>query len=234
MATTHPARQARSQLTAERVLGATRALLARRGLDELSVAEIAARAGVSIGGFYARFSSKDAVLVQLCDDRFFSRFLTVLETTLNPALIEGTSIPEVLDLFHATAIASFRTNRHVLRELARFSRTVPDVTFRERVNQFNKAVHRHLSALLLARAGEIHHPEPRLAVDLAIVAVSAVMREQVLFSALRPDVQTMSDQRLAAELTTLCCGYLGVARPAATRRTRRGTARAPRSKEASK
>jgi len=234
MATTHPALQARSQRTASRVLSATRALLARRGLDELSVAEIAARAGVSIGGFYARFSSKEAVLVQLCDDRFFSRFLAQLETTLDPALMAGTAIPEMLDLFHATAIAAFRANRHVLRELARFSRTMPDATFRERVNQFNQAVHRHLSALLLARAREIHHPEPRLAVDLAIVAVSAVMREQVLFSALRPDVQAISDQRLAAELTTLCCGYLGVARPTAPCRTRRGAVRSPRSKGASK
>jgi AcrR family transcriptional regulator len=56
------ARQARSRATEERILGAVETLLADRPFDELSVAGIASVAGISVGGFYARFQGKEALL----------------------------------------------------------------------------------------------------------------------------------------------------------------------------
>ncbi|MFT7670769.1 MAG: AcrR family transcriptional regulator [Planctomycetota bacterium] len=57
-----PARQARSRRRAEGIVAATVDLLGVKGLEEMSVAEVARRAEASIGGFYARFLGKQALL----------------------------------------------------------------------------------------------------------------------------------------------------------------------------
>src|SRR4026208_1757119 len=57
-----PPQQARSPQTAERITAAALELLEKKSFAEMSVTEIARRAGVSVGGFYARFPSKDALL----------------------------------------------------------------------------------------------------------------------------------------------------------------------------
>ena len=54
--------QQRSRETAERITAAALSLLERKSFAELKVTEIARKAGVSVGGFYARFPSKEALL----------------------------------------------------------------------------------------------------------------------------------------------------------------------------
>lgn len=56
------AQQARSRATEERILAAAETLLADCSFDEISVAGVASVADVSVGGFYARFQGKDALL----------------------------------------------------------------------------------------------------------------------------------------------------------------------------
>src|SRR4029453_3630618 len=54
-----PAKQARSRATRDALVRAGRNLCEIKDFDELSVAEIAAEAGCSVGSFYSRFSDKD-------------------------------------------------------------------------------------------------------------------------------------------------------------------------------
>jgi len=60
-------RQARAQATLERFFEATVELLQTRPFEALSVAEIVSRANASVGAFYKRFSSKQALLPVLID-----------------------------------------------------------------------------------------------------------------------------------------------------------------------
>lgn len=62
-----PPRQKRSEETLRRILDAAAALLAERDLDEVSVEDLARRAGVSVGSVYTRFKSKDDLLAYLLD-----------------------------------------------------------------------------------------------------------------------------------------------------------------------
>ena len=57
--------QARSVASYERLVAATRAVLEEKSFDEATVAEIAARAGLTVGAFYARFEDKEALLRHL-------------------------------------------------------------------------------------------------------------------------------------------------------------------------
>ena len=52
-------RQKRGQVTYDALIDTAFALLAEREFDEISIAELAQKAGYSVGAFYARFTSKD-------------------------------------------------------------------------------------------------------------------------------------------------------------------------------
>jgi len=89
-------RQARSRETLERLLDAAEAVLAKDGLEGASVAEIARRAGSSVGAFYARFHDKEGLLCYL-----FERFVEQAEATavaaLDPARWDGVPMREALE-----------------------------------------------------------------------------------------------------------------------------------------
>jgi AcrR family transcriptional regulator len=55
-----PAKQRRGERTRDRLLAAGQRLIAKRDFDSMSVADIAATAGCSVGAFYQRFRDKDA------------------------------------------------------------------------------------------------------------------------------------------------------------------------------
>ncbi|WP_437708709.1 TetR/AcrR family transcriptional regulator [Sorangium sp. So ce448] len=76
--------QARSQRRKERILDATAALLASRGLDAVTTNAIAARARTSIGSVYEFFPNKEAVLHALT-----GRYLERLRARTEAALAES-------------------------------------------------------------------------------------------------------------------------------------------------
>ncbi len=60
--------QARGRLTRARVLAAAEELFTRRGYAETAVADVALRAGVSVGTVYHHFPDKRSILLELIDD----------------------------------------------------------------------------------------------------------------------------------------------------------------------
>lgn len=60
--------QARGLATRRRVLSAAEHLFTRRGFDQTSMADVAARAGVGVGTLYHHFADKRALLLALIDD----------------------------------------------------------------------------------------------------------------------------------------------------------------------
>ncbi len=77
LASSKRVRQRRSQKTYDALIGTTFKLLQQRDFDAISIAELAQKAGYSVGAFYARFRSKDelfdALLAQHIDDRYAAR-----------------------------------------------------------------------------------------------------------------------------------------------------------------
>jgi AcrR family transcriptional regulator len=90
-------RQKRSQKTYDALIATAFKLLEQREFDEISIADLAQKAGYSVGAFYARFKSKDelfdAMLEQHIDDRRRTRarqFATASDSTLIRVLLEDT------------------------------------------------------------------------------------------------------------------------------------------------
>lgn len=59
---TRPAQQARSRQTRDRLVAALEALLREKDFEAITIADLAGRAGLSVGAVYRRFENKDAFI----------------------------------------------------------------------------------------------------------------------------------------------------------------------------
>src|SRR5512147_130417 len=90
-----PPQQARSQLTLSRILDAAESILAEKSWADTTVAEIARRAGSSVGGFYTRFPDKDTLLTAL-HQRFVEEAWATSQVALDETRWAGASICEIV------------------------------------------------------------------------------------------------------------------------------------------
>jgi len=202
-------RQERSRRTTERIVASALELLSAKRIEEISVADIARGARISVGGFYARFESKDALFCHL-DENVLEGIVDHARGLFSPEATRGLGAREVVARYVTMAVEGFRKHRAILRQVALRSRTSKDASFRARILALNIELHDMFRARLAERFDEIGHRDPPLAVDLALTAVSAAMREYVLFGDLRPQFAPVEDERLAEELTEMFRAYLRI------------------------
>src|SRR5262245_21079979 len=91
-----PPQQARSQETLERLLDAAEHLVGEKGFEDTGVAEVARRAGSSVGAFYARFRDKDALLHALYE-RYQQQAMATTDAALEPTRWADARIAEILE-----------------------------------------------------------------------------------------------------------------------------------------
>ena len=200
-------RQARSQETVERLLESAEALIADKGFDDVTVAEIAQRAGLSVGAVYARFRDKMGVLHCL-QDRFVEEAHLTTDAALDPERWQGASVPEIVEELIAFLVELHRERRGVMREL--LVRTRSDPSMIQRKEGLVAHLSRRLRALLLGRPGSIQHPDPPAAVSFGLRLVLGTLEQAILFGDLGVYGIPASDEQLAAELARAFTGYLGV------------------------
>jgi AcrR family transcriptional regulator len=201
-------KQRRSLDTLNRLLEAAEALIDEKGLADVSVPEIAARAGSSVGGFYARFRDK-AELLRALEERFFAQKERRVEELALPERWQGASLPEIVRVCMDELVGTFRLREPLIR--AFLLRAAHDAELVGVALRFRRRTSERIGALLLTRREEIAHPEPALAIDVGVQLAFALMHECALFGEVRAAGRTLSDCELAAELTRIVLGYLGVA-----------------------
>jgi AcrR family transcriptional regulator len=201
-----PPQQARSQETLDRILDAAEALVAEKGFEDTPVAEVVRRAGSSVGAFYARFADKGALLHALYD-RYYQEAIATADEALDPARWEGATIPEILSAVVVFLVEIYRERTGLIRAFA--VKNHSDATFHARRERLSHYVSERLSALLLARAREIRHPEPPRAAAFVLALVFSTLESAMLFGEMRTGALALSDDELAAELTRACLAYLG-------------------------
>ena len=101
-----PPQQQRSCFTLERITEATRALLAEKNFDAVTMTEIADKAGISVGNLYNRFRGKDALLNHVLDQLQLSQ-IAAAEEMFAPEKWQGVRLGERIEqLVQGTAIQS--------------------------------------------------------------------------------------------------------------------------------
>lgn len=161
-------KQKRSQKTYDALIATAFKLLEQREFDEISIAELAQKAGYSVGAFYARFHSKDelfdALVAQHMDDRTKARE-RIFAAASDAALI-GELIEEL--------VGYYWSRRRFWR--AALIRSIRDPDFWEPVRKHGHVFATRMIERMTARAGreltEEEQTNVRFAVQLAFGTIN--------------------------------------------------------------
>jgi AcrR family transcriptional regulator len=208
-----PAQQRRSRDTHDAIVDAFRELLAAKGFAEISVAQIAKRAGSSVGGVYARFASKDALLIPVLDD-ILGEGAAALDEALDATAAPGHTLADVVDAYVGTMVTMFRRHRVGMLHVVRAAKGETARALQERIHAFNVHAHGRFRTLAWNHRAEIRHASPKLAIELALFFGSAAGREGILSENWRSYDMRPNDETLAREIGTAMLAFLRGAKAA--------------------
>lgn len=200
-------KQARSERTLQRILDSAEQLIRDKGLADVSVPDIVAHAGSSVGGFYARFHDKNELL-RAIEERFFNRMRDRVEGLAEPSRWGALSLPEIARVLIHELVQTGNRERPLIEAI--LYRAAHDPGIRDDGLRFRRRVSSRIGSVLVRHADAIRHPEPAVAIDLGIQAAFAVMLQHIVFGATMAGGRALSDARLEIELTRVFLGYLGV------------------------
>lgn len=207
-----PATQRRSRETRDKLITALDELLLEENFNEISVAQIANRAGVSVASVYQRFDNQNAAVAILV--ALYLRKVTHWWddfTRDNPEPSSHTSLREALVQVGRAAWRQSEELRHVMRPAYLQSRLHPDL-LDEHWRRREEVAVSGFRSLLQSHADEIRHS------DLARAASMTAYFFNLMFLGRLLHPEGMSGWNLptdadefAEELADFVCGYLGVA-----------------------
>ncbi len=199
-------KQARSEQTLTRILDAAEGLIEEKGLADASIPEIVRRAGSSVGGFYARFRDKNELLRAL-EERFFGQLRIRVEELARPERWTEIGVPEIARALVRELVDTFRQEQALISAFV--ARATRDPEFIEDGLRFRRQVSEQVCALMLTRRDQLHHPDPELAVDLAVQLAFGLVQQVVIFGEIRAGGRRLSDDELVEELTKNVLSYVG-------------------------
>ena len=202
-----PPKQARSEDTARRILDAAQELIEREGLSALSIPEVVRRARSSTGSFYARFKDKNALLAAL-EERFFQEVHRVLDELADPERWRGRPTRELIEACNREMLRRLRQHARLVCAFA--FRSAHEATFASQVRHFHERLTDRMRALFLSRRDEMTHPEPEIAVALALEFAFTFIQTRILFAGQDGARNAIDDDRLARELTRMFLAYAGI------------------------
>ncbi|MFD4508905.1 TetR/AcrR family transcriptional regulator [Streptomyces sp. NPDC058457] len=197
-----PAQQARSRLTQQRILEAGTALLTEGGTEALTIAAVAARAGVSVGSVYRRFGDKDRLIAALQHDMIdhfradIIRRFAPLRT--DPTTLIASAVAGITETFEAHArlmrvFITAGTTDPAVSEIGSDASIDSGQVFR----QFLEPIMPMISA-----------PEPDLRMDVAFRLVYAACMNRVLHGERFESERPLTWRQLTDELANIACLYL--------------------------
>ena len=202
-----PPQQARSQDTLDRILDAAEGLVSEKGFDDTTVADVVARAGSSVGAFYARFHDKDGLLYALYE-RYLAQAMATADAALEPSRWEGVGVAGILRAVVRFLVSIYREQEGLIRAFVIRNHT--DGEFRARQARLSHHVNEGLGRLLLARVDEVRREPYERSVAFGLAMVFATLEGLMLFGETRSRDLRLTDDELATELATAFLAYLGV------------------------
>jgi AcrR family transcriptional regulator len=206
-----PPLQARSQQTLERLLDAAEAIIDEKGLENATVAEIARRAGSSVGAFYTRFADKEG-LMRCVFERFNEQAAATTESVLSPDRWRGVTITEALELL-ITFMARILSERRRLI-VAMLVRTAADPSLGALGQELHATVSQHVLALIAHRGARLTHPDPVAAVGVAVWMVLSALELRMLYGPGHV-LELDDDEVVAREMARMVVSYVGLEQDAA-------------------
>lgn len=200
-------RQERSQKTLEKLLDAAEELIREGGLEAVTVPAVVARAGSSVGSFYARFPDKNALLETL-HVRACAQTLWTAERALDPELWHGRSAERILEAMVTFAVHTFGSRRSVMTAFQGALGTDP--AFAERRARNGVELAKLAMRLLETHRARIHHPSFEEGVPMVLRMLTATLEQRNGFAISGVSEVALDDDALERELTRMVLRYLDV------------------------
>jgi AcrR family transcriptional regulator len=203
MSTVRPPKQRRSRESYERVLDAAHGLLEENGFDGLTVQEVAARSGVSVGAIYERFGNKETLL-RAVHARLMEAMSAANERAGAPAGAEG-AVAAIAAVIAGMARV-MHENRKALRAFMHLGAV--DEVISGRGSKASIALSKTFKRALAPYAAEFRHPDPDVALDVAYRIAYSTLARQVMYGPVFESDRRLSWKRLVDELGVACAAYL--------------------------
>jgi AcrR family transcriptional regulator len=198
-------RQKRSRESLERLLDAAEEELSTKGIESFTIADVVARAELSVGAFYARFPDKTALL-HAVQDRFHNRVEPMLHAAMKERGGAAKSLEEAIHCLIDILVEHVTGQREISRAFMMTS--VFDPVMRARGEQVNRQRREVFDSIVLAHRAEIRHPDPVLAVDMAYNMYAAVVRGTLVFGQQHELYYDMTNQIIVKEIKRALTSYL--------------------------
>jgi AcrR family transcriptional regulator len=200
-----PPLQERSRASLERAVAAGTELLAEKGYDAFTLAEVSRRANVSIGSIYARVSSKEN-LIRLIHARAMDEMRDEQARFADAPRWQALSTRELVVQAVGELAEHCRANAPLLR--AFMHRGAVDEVIAARGSQTSTELAEIWKALLLTRRGELARDDPELAVDVCWRVAYSAFARRVMYGPTFESSYGVDWDELAREIGAMCAAYL--------------------------
>jgi AcrR family transcriptional regulator len=203
----NPPCQKRSRETHERILKAAEALLNKKDFEQISIAEIASEANISVGNFYNRFADKTAMLYCLYENYEDQRTRHML-LALDPEKWGDKDLETSVKNITTLIVDLFLERTGLIRSFVSFMRNNPAFGS-DRIRQRLMKVYETAADLLLIHQNRFTSSNPKRAAAHAVWMISAMCREHILYASL-PMQQRLAFERndYINEFSRMVLGYL--------------------------
>lgn len=167
--------QDRGEKTVQRVLVASRDLMAEGGFDAVQLAAVSKKSGVSTGSLYHHFGSKNGLILRIVEE-----FTTRAVADLNDLDLTGGSFEERLRALLDMASAHFCNHPELYRSMSQRVQIDPGIwePLRALRVTFEDRILRELGDDLLARGIS----DPKTAIHRMLQTVLGILTHSVLFN----------------------------------------------------
>lgn len=190
-------------------MDAAEALILEKGTDATSIADIAKRAGSSVGAVYHHFKDKTALYYALFH-RMTETYEALNKRAADPALWEGATIADLFRGYLEIVLSSARENGAAKAAVSAVIADFPELAAHYSEIQGN--TRKALFALVMERRDEIGHPDTEAAAGFAIDQLSAMARVYLDPSMRKAALNALDDEAFVAQSVELVARYLELPR----------------------
>jgi AcrR family transcriptional regulator len=194
-----PPQQARSRAALQRLFASAEHVLVNDGLDEFTIARVAEHAGISVGGVYRRFASKEQLI-----DAVKHELLSRLENAVTEALDTAQpSLAGVIDAFTAALSQTLAESGRIIPAILAGGRRTDAP---EQGLRIAAGLQQRFFDAAAPYREQIRHEKPATALTVAFRSVIAAGAHRAALTPWWPDGLTW--QQWARELADMTTAYL--------------------------
>ena len=196
--------QTRSERTQSALMDAAESLILEKGTDATTIADIAARAGCSVGTVYHHFKDKKALFFALFH-RMTEAYQALNQAVADPAQWKGAT---VADLLHGYLEISLNLSRQAAAKVAASAVVADHPELAAHYAEIQASSRRIVLNLILDRRSEIARADADAAAAFAIDQMAAMLRARVDRSQRAVALQDVDEAAFIANVVHMVSGFL--------------------------